>query len=51
MIKRATIHSQSSMINLINALAVQIEQRDIDSGRIKTALKSANVWCILRNMG
>ena len=41
-IKRATIHSQSSKINLTNALAIPIEQRDIDKGRIKTTLKSAN---------
>ena len=29
-IKRAAIDSQTSMVNLTNALAVQIEQRDID---------------------
>ena len=37
MIKRATIHSQSSVINLTNALAIQIETRITDKGRIKTA--------------
>ena len=37
-IKRATIHSQSRMIDLTNVLAIQIEERDTDYGRIKTAL-------------
>ena len=38
-IKRATIHSQSTGINLTNALAIQIETRDTDKGRIVVRLR------------